>query len=189
MVGNLIESSSLDFPLSITPTKSAHDNLISVRHARQEDLLDILQIERLSCPSPWTFSIFNYFLGTPGFLVATIPSADSLIGDILPLSNAHPAIVGFIIADVVLEDEVPLGHIKDIAVSLPWRGNGIGTRLISHILHDFSLKKIKKVKLEVRKGNKTATSIYNRFGFSFHHIISNYYADGEDALVLILELS
>ena len=46
----------------------------------------------------------------------------------------------------------------------------------------------KKVKLEVRKGNKIAISLYNRFGFSFHHSLSGYYADGEDALVLVLDL-
>lgn len=189
MVGNFIESSNPDFPLPITSPKSDPSNPISVRHARQEDLLDILQIERLSCPSPWTFNIFNYFLGIPGFLVATTPSANSPIGDTLPLSNTHPAIVGFIIADVVLEDEIPLGHIKDIAVSTPWRRNGIGTLLISHILHDLRLRELKKVKLEVRKGNKTAISLYNRFGFSFHHALSDYYDDGEDALVLMLDLS
>ena len=184
MVENFIESSNVD----LIPLADVTDNRISIRHARQEDLLDILQIERLSCPSPWTFDIFNYFLATPGFLVATAPTANSLIDDILPLSNTYPSPIGFIIADVILEDESPLGHIKDLAVSPPWRGNGIATQLISRILDDFKSQEIKKVKLEVRKGNKTAISLYNRIGFSFHHSLSGYYADGEDALVLVLDL-
>ena len=184
MVENFIESSNLD----LIPLTDVNDNQILIRHARQEDLLHILQIERLSCPSPWTFDIFNYFLATPGFLVATVPTENSLIDDILPLSNTYPSPIGFIIADVILEDESPLGHIKDLAVSPPWRGNGIATQLISRILDDFKSQEIKKVKLEVRKGNKIAISLYNRFGFSFHHSLSGYYADGEDALVLVLDL-
>ena len=93
---------------------------ISIRHARQEDLLEILQIERLSCPSPWTFDIFNHFLGTPGFLVATTPSENSSVGDILPISNTHPSPIGFIIADVILEDNLPLGHISPLAQKRSW---------------------------------------------------------------------
>tara|TARA_A100001037_G_scaffold299444_1_gene325051 strand:- start:3265 stop:3840 length:576 start_codon:yes stop_codon:yes gene_type:complete len=161
---------------------------ISIRHARQEDLLEILQIERLSCPSPWTFDIFNHFLETPGFLVATTPSENSSVGDILPISNTHPSPIGFIIADVILEDNLPLGHIKDLAVSPHWRKKGVGTFLLSRILHDFRLREIKKVKLEVREGNTTAISLYKKFGFSFHHSSPGYYADGENALVLVSDL-
>ena len=36
--------------------------------------------------------------------------------------------------------------------------------------------------------DEIAISLYNRFGFSFHHSLSGYYADGEDALVLVLDL-
>ncbi len=184
---------------AISPKKESHfpilspedspTPLFSICKARREDLLDILEIERVSCPSPWNFEILNYFIDNSTFLVATTPAIKSSTSNILPISKNVPAIIGFIIADIVSENGTQICHIKDLAVSPSWRKNGIGTKLLCSIFEHFSFKELSYAKLEVRKNNADAISIYTKFGFSLHHEISNYYSDGEDAIVLTLNFT
>ena len=175
------------FPI---PSPGGNPDLsFSICKARREDLLDILGIERISCPSPWDFEILNYFIDNSTFLIATTLSIKSPASDMLPLSKNVPAIIGFIIADIVSEGGTQICHIKDLAVSPSWRKNGIGTKLIYSIFEHFSFKEISSAKLEVRKNNTDAISIYTKLGFSLHHEISNYYPDGENALVLTLNFT
>jgi ribosomal-protein-alanine N-acetyltransferase len=144
----------------------------AVREAVKADLLEIHRIERASFPEPWPFAAFERFLDEPGFLVA----------------DAETGIVGYVVADATPSHGGTLGHVKDIAVHPERRGEGIGTRLLERALARLAAQGADRVKLEVRAGNETAIDLYRRFGFSFRHTVTGYYADGEDALVLTREL-
>ena len=84
-------------------------------------------------------------------------------------------IAGYIGIEKVL-DEV---HIINMAVHPDYRGQGIGKRLMQHVLNDEEV-----FFLEVRVSNENAKSIYEKYGFKVLNVRKGYYADGEDAFVM-----
>lgn len=144
---------------------------VHIRQASRADLLEVLCIEEASFEQPWPYGAFERFLGTPGFLVA---------GD--------GEVVGYVVADTVDRHGATVGHIKDLAVAPSHRGRGIGRRLLSRAISTLSVAGAARVKLEVRAGNTAAKSLYRSAGFERHHTIPGYYADGEDAEVMVLSL-
>jgi ribosomal-protein-alanine N-acetyltransferase len=145
---------------------------ISIRVATRADLLEIHRIEKASFAQPWPYSAFEGFLSESGFLVA-------FDGEVL----------GYVVADTVPNHGRPIGHVKDLAVHPERRGEGIGTRLLDRALDVLAAGGVKRTKLEVRPSNEPARSLYRRFGFEHSHTVSGYYDDGEDALILLADLS
>ena len=48
---------------------------------------------------------------------------------------------------------------------------------------------VPNISLEVRKSNEKAIKLYEKYGFKYSHTREKYYRNGEDALVLILEVT
>jgi len=140
----------------------------TVREARRHDLLPVYRIEEEAFDQPWPFTAFQSYLGQPGFLVA-----------------ADEGVVGYVVGDIIDSHGRDLGHIKDIAVSESRRGEGIGARLLTHALSVLDDEGAASVKLEVRESNERARQLYRRYGFDHRRTLPEYYADGEDALVLV----
>ncbi len=84
-------------------------------------------------------------------------------------------IAGYIGVEKIL-DEV---HIINMAVHPDYRGQGIGKRLMQHVLNDEEV-----FFLEVRVSNESAKKIYEKYGFRVINVRKGYYADGEDAYVM-----
>lgn len=141
---------------------------IEIRRAVQADLLEIFRIERRSFGQPWPYAAFEQFLDSRGFLVAE-----------------DDAIVGYVVADTSTEYGVPIGHVKDIAVESERRREGIGRALLARALTTLASTGVERIRLEVRRSNHAARSLYEDFGFERHHVQSGYYADGEDAYVMV----
>ena len=148
-----------------------NSDAVTLRGARQADILSVYRIERTSFPQPWPFSAFESFLGEPGFLVA--------------VDGRERDPVGYIIADSVPNHGQAIGHIKDLAVAPDRRGEGIATQLLSRVLSALACEGVGWVKLEVREGNEAAIALYREFGFELRRQIPRYYADGETALVMV----
>ena len=146
---------------------------VLIRRVQQADLLDVLRIERASFPQPWPFSAFEQSLSAPGFLVA----------------DRDNEILGYVVADTIPNYGRDIGHVKDIAVRPDERGSGIGTRLLRQALSALAVDGAVEVKLEVRESNEGAMRLYRRFGFHPARRVTNYYNDGEDAVVMLLNLS
>jgi len=144
-----------------------------IRQATRGDLLDVFRIERESFAQPWPFSAFEGHLGDPGFLVAE-PAGDG--------------VVGYVVADTVPTRGRPLGHVKDLAVHPDARGRGVGTSLLERALGVLRSTGATRAKLEVRRSNRRAISLYREFGFEYHRTLDRYYADGEDAFVMLVGL-
>lgn len=142
-----------------------------VREARRADLLEIVRIEQSSFPQPWPLRAFDQFLGDPGFLVA----------------ERNGAIVGYIVANAVENHRQPLGHVKDLAVHPEHRSEGIATTLLQRTLAGLAMRGVHTVKLEVRASNEGAISLYRQHGFVHRHTVPQYYANGEDALLMVRE--
>ncbi|WP_159904098.1 ribosomal protein S18-alanine N-acetyltransferase [Salinirussus salinus] len=145
-----------------------------VRQAERADLLAVHRIEQAAFPQPWPFDAFERYLGEPGFLVATPP--------------ADERVVGYVVADSVPNHGRPLGHIKDIAVRESHRERGVGTTLLKRSMGVLRTAGASSVKLEVREGNDTARRLYREHGFEHRRTIPRYYSDGENALVLVRPL-
>jgi ribosomal-protein-alanine N-acetyltransferase len=144
---------------------------VEIRSATRADLLDIFRIEKRSFSQPWPYAAFEQFLDSDGFLVAE-----------------DDALVGYVIADKTEEYGVPVGHIKDIAVTPDRRHEGIGRTLLSYGLTTLASDGVSRVKLEVRPSNHGARSLYEAFGFELHHVRQGYYDDGENAHVMVRKM-
>ncbi|MHC3439129.1 ribosomal protein S18-alanine N-acetyltransferase [Natrialbaceae archaeon A-gly3] len=155
----------------MTVTASDADDL-QVRQAERADLLAILEIEKASFPQPWPYEAFTGFLGEPAFLVA--------------LTDGQ--LVGYVVADVTPTHGRNLGHVKDVAVHPDYRGDGVGSVLLTRALSEMAFQGADSVKLEVRKGNDGAKRLYRTFGFEPLRQIRGYYEDGEDAIIMVRKL-
>lgn len=162
---------------------------VRVRQAVQADLLAVLRIERSSFDQPWPFSAFERYLGEPGFLVAIkepgvsggYPSDQTDQGD-------AERVIGYVVANLVPNHGLPFGHVKDIAVHADHRGEGVGRKLLEQALQVLEVRGARSVKLEVRASNERALSLYRDFGFEYLRTVPRYYDDGEDALILVVDL-
>ena len=153
---------------------SALDEVV-IRQAEQADLLDVFRLERATFTQPWPFSAFESFLGEGGFLVAHV--------------GPSPDIVGYVVSDTTPNYGRDIGHVKDLAVHPHARGQGLGRTLLRRALETLAIDGAALVKLEVRATNDAALALYRSEGFEPLRRIPRYYADGEDAFVMVLDLS
>jgi len=146
-----------------------------VRRATRADLLDVFRIEQSVFQQPWPYSAFEHQLGTPGFLVAEA-------------GEPGTGVAGYVVVDEVPGHGRPLGHVKNLAVRPERRGEGYGKLLLARGLAALADRGARSAKLEVREGNDAARGLYESFGFEYLRTLPGYYADGEDAYVLVASL-
>ncbi len=79
-------------------------------------------------------------------------------------------------------------HINNFAVRPEWRGRGLGSALLQHVLGEGRRLGAPKATLEVRRSNEPAVRLYERAGFRQAGLRRQYYANPlEDALILWFE--
>ena len=79
-------------------------------------------------------------------------------------------------------------QLVNIAVRPDLRGQGLGGKLLNHLLLEAESREAEKIFLEVRPSNRAAIGLYERLGFKVLYRRPRYYTpEGEDALVLVLE--
>ncbi len=83
---------------------------------------------------------------------------------------------------------LPNAEILNLFVSKKYRGNGIGRKLMDKVIGICRTYNIENLTLEVRTSNKYATDLYNELGFVKGTIRKKYYENGEDALLMVLNL-
>lgn len=141
----------------------------------QDDIDEVLKIEDVSFPRPWSRSQFEKELENP-FSRSFAARLDK--------SN-NKTLVGYIIIWLVAEE----AHILNIAVLPDFKKKGIGTKLIQFILDFLAKQYARAVYLEVRHSNTAAQMLYKGFGFKEIGIRKGYYSDNnEDAIVMGLEM-
>lgn len=149
----------------------------TIREAVQADLLDVYRIEKLVFEQPWPFSAFEQYLGEPGFLVREHPQPVGGLDEI--------TLAGYVVADAIPNHTRPLGHIKDIGVHPDAQGQGVGRSLLVRALDVLAEQGVRSAKLEVRRSNEAALGLYREFGFEVLRTLPQYYADGEDAFIMV----
>ncbi|HVP95223.1 MAG TPA: ribosomal protein S18-alanine N-acetyltransferase [Methanoregulaceae archaeon] len=142
-----------------------------IRRARITDVPSIAAIEKESFPDPWGGEIFTDAITCfpTTFFVAT----------------CDERLAGFIVGGIEDTGDELYGHICNLAVTSSQRNRGIGRQLVKRIEHQFVLESASGIQLEVRISNLRAQSFYRKIGYKEAFAVSQYYANGEDALLMM----
>ncbi|MDN5347101.1 MAG: [ribosomal protein S18]-alanine N-acetyltransferase [Clostridia bacterium] len=133
-----------------------------------EHLDQVLEIERVSFPSPWERSAFLNEIYNNNYAYYYVCLVEGKV-------------CGYAGLWLIL-DEV---HITNIAVHPHWRGRGLGKLLLDFLLHEAARLGADRVTLEVRVSNIAAQKLYERAGFTRAGVRKGYYNDTrEDAIIM-----
>ncbi len=159
------------------------------RPMREEDIAEVMEIERRSFPNPWPESAYRNEIryGT-----------DSLFYILQPHQEPSPAtwrdrllkrrqgrrspVVGYVGMRLFPGE----AHITTIAVHPEWRGRGLGKYILLMAIQRALQHRVRFVTLEVRASNRVAQQLYTGLGFRVTGIQRGYYRDGEDAWMMRL---
>jgi ribosomal-protein-alanine N-acetyltransferase len=135
---------------------------------READLPAVMEIEQQSYPHPWTQLIF----------------ADCLrAGYSCWVAGRQDAIVAYGIISVAVGES----HLLNICVRPEARQQGVGRKLLRHLVSIARRHGAEVIFLEVRPSNAAARALYDEEGFNELGNRRDYYPDGEgreDALIL-----
>lgn len=159
------------------------------------DLAEVLNIERLAYPSPWSARAYEYELRyneMAHYFVARTNEATSngshnkpfdwLKRMFRPAPTASPPILVGYVGYWLMAGEA---HISTIAVHPQFRGRGYGELLLVSTLEDAAKRGSHVATLEVRVSNSSAQQLYTKYGFEKVGLRKAYYSDNnEDAFIM-----
>lgn len=157
----------------MTETTAPNPDAFSLRPATTDDLATLVEIEARCHKAPWSRDHFEAELDKPfaRLLLLTDDETDRSVG-------------GYI--SYALLDGC---SIQNVVVDLPFRGLGLGERLVRQAVREALRAGLERARLEVRKSNEGAIALYQKTGFSITRIQKGFYSDGEDACVMELDLT
>jgi len=133
------------------------------------DLDGVLSVEAESFTNPWTREMYAWEL------------RNRSVCHIYLVRTPDSAVAGFCAFWFVF-DEI---HINNVAMRPQFRGRGIGSTLLRHVLSEARRLGARRATLEVRASNEGARRLYERLGFYVAATRRNYYTNPvEDALIL-----
>ena len=133
------------------------------------DLTGVLEVESESFTNPWTREMYTWEL------------QNRSVCHVYVLRTPDCAVAGFCAFWLVF-DEI---HINNVAVRPAFRGRGLGSALLHHVLAEARRLGAHRATLEVRSSNQGARRLYERLGFRVAGTRRNYYSHPvEDALIL-----
>jgi [ribosomal protein S18]-alanine N-acetyltransferase len=133
------------------------------------DLPQVMEIERLVFPHPWT----------PGLFLHELKLSFSRLY-LARSGNGDRRLLGYVCWWIV-GDEV---HVLNLAVHPDTRRSGTGRALVQRVLDDAAAHHAVSVSLEVRHDNEAAAALYRSLGFTASGLRRNYYGQGEDAIIM-----
>ena len=137
--------------------------------AGEKDLEGVLEVEAESFTNPWTRDMYAWEL------------QNRSVCHIFVVRTSECTVAGFCTFWLVF-DEI---HINNLAMRPQFRGQGIGTALLHHVLAEAKQLGARRATLEVRASNEGARRLYDRLGFYVAGTRRNYYSNPvEDALIL-----
>ncbi|MEW6570440.1 MAG: ribosomal protein S18-alanine N-acetyltransferase [Nitrospirota bacterium] len=144
---------------------------VVIREMHEEDLDEILKIERMSFSTPWSEAAF----------LNEIHKTNSLTRVAL-LNNK---VVGYTCVNYIHGE----AHILNLAVRPEFRRTGIATALMKDVIDKLKKKDCGFVYLEVRVSSMGARRFYERLGFKIVGVRRDYYQyPVEDAALMMLVL-
>ena len=135
---------------------------------QQEDLQQVMAIEKEAFPDPWHISFFRKALH---------PRKKHTHLYVARLNNE---VIGYIVLYINCGE----AHIMNIAVATEYRRRGVAKYLLASALEIIQKEAADEVFLEVAVKNTAARQLYKKFGFEVYGIRKRYYPNGDDAYVL-----
>ncbi|MFB3902765.1 MAG: ribosomal protein S18-alanine N-acetyltransferase [Acidobacteriota bacterium] len=155
----------------LTPGKTEGlSNGHSLRRMLYSDLPEVLAIEKVCFSDPWPEFAFLQALGSSSCY--------------LRVAKKDGRVAGYLIGYVT----APEIHIANVAVSPPFRRQGVAKRLLLDVLQNPELRCTRAV-LDVRESNQPALKLYRGLGFRTIGRRPRYYRHPvEDAIVMDIEI-
>ncbi len=156
--------------------QTASRGQIRMRRMVAADIPTVMDVERRAFKNPWSEDLFRREL-THDWSTILLAEGEGAEG--------AEALLGFVIFWVV-HDEI---HILNVAVDPPARRRHVALSLLEEVLERGRRRGLALATLEVRKSNAGAIALYEGLGFRPVGLRKGYYVDeGEDAIVMVLEL-
>lgn len=142
-----------------------------MRRMTEEDIPDVIEIEKRSFISPWTRGMFAQTLESPVARNLVMTESGDIVGYVI-----------FYQAGLEM-------HIMNIAVHPALRRQGIGLDIMKKVIESARINSVEECFLEVRETNFPAQGLYERLGFKRIGKRRGYYTEtNEDAIVMALSL-
>lgn len=152
----------------VKPTESE----LTIRAMQVDDVPSVFDIERESFnDSSWTIDAFYHELNENNFAKYFVIIFEN-------------EIIGYLGLWIVIDQ----AQITTVAIHKDYRGYGLGQLLLKYVM-DFASTTCDIMSLEVRVTNDVAQHVYTNLGFQFGGKRKNYYGEGEDALVMWVNLN
>jgi len=153
----------------------------TIREFRPEDLETVVNINKVCLPENYSPAFFleHHYENPRIFLVA----------------EADGKVVGYYMCRIEFGMSnlrtafARKGHVISIAVLQDHRGMGIGRRLMEVGMQRVKEGGATEMYLEVRVSNNPAIELYRKLGFKASRIAEGYYRDGENAYMMVVDLS
>lgn len=151
---------------------SETEQQLNIRLMDKADVPQVFDIERKSFDSSsWTIDTFYHEIEQNDFAFYFVIEYDEQI-------------VGYVGLWIVLDN----AQITTIAIDEQYRGYGLGQLLLKYVI-DYVQEACEALSLEVRVDNYVAQHVYQNLGFQYGGKRKNYYGEGEDALVMWVNLN
>lgn len=144
---------------------------LTVRDVRPADLDAVAELERISFPVPWKREFFAAEVGAAHRFNRVVRAPNGSLAGYVFCAFAGGEI-----------------HVNKIAVDPLFRRRGIARLLMAEVFALSDRISAEEIYLEVRPSNQPARNFYVSLGFRDVGRRPQYYADGEDALVMSLFL-
>jgi ribosomal-protein-alanine N-acetyltransferase len=141
---------------------------LKIEKMKTKHIKDVLNIEKLSFPTPWSKDAF----------VAEINENDFAHYYVMLVGNT---VIGYAGMWIILDES----HVTTIAVHPEFRNKNYGRLLLNLLMKEAVALGTDRITLEVRPSNHSAKSLYDSIGFKSAGIRKGYYTDTkEDAIIM-----
>jgi len=144
---------------------------LTIRRAQPADIPEIVAVERVAFADPWD--------------ERTLQESLAYYPETFFVAKNNGDVAGFVAGGVEDTGEEVYGHIMNLAVAPGYRRRGIGRNLIRRLEREYVVLGASAVQLEVRVTNTGAQEFYRRLGYREVFQVAAYYANEEDALVMM----
>ena len=145
---------------------------LTIRAMQVDDVPSVFDIERESFnDSSWTIDAFYHELNENNFAKYFVVIFQE-------------EIIGYLGLWIVIDQ----AQITTITIKESFRDYGLGQLLLNYVM-DYARHTCDVMSLEVRITNVIAQHVYKKLGFQYGGKRKNYYGEGEDALVMWVNLN
>ncbi len=158
-------------PPDAKPSVSVEAATAQTRLATVDDLVALADIHAASFAMGWTVADLSSNLAIPGAAAVVVELAGTIYGFVQFQWVAGEA------------------EITTICVLPNYRRQHFGRDLMEGLIRQLQAMKTTKLFLEVAENNAAARGLYQSFGFQMSGLRKSYYADGQNAVTMVKEMS